>query len=153
MTENENKEIQKMKKIIELKEYLIEEENAGLEELEDIKEVYDNTFDTPYGEYMVLTDEEADEHAEEYIESSVWAFNPDFIIGQSSALDYDEASKIIIEAIGARCENGNEAMKKLIDSMDDFIREAICADGRGYYMSSYDGEEYQGENFFIYRMN
>ena len=29
-------------------------------------------------EYKVLTDEEADEQAKEYIEESVWAFNPSF---------------------------------------------------------------------------
>lgn len=108
-------------------------------------------------EYLVLTDEEADQKTREYIEETVWAFNSDFIISHSEILDYDDASEKIISSIQAECENGNEAIKKLIDDMEEFVEDAISADGRGHFLSSYDGEENEqevnGEIFYIYRTN
>jgi hypothetical protein len=122
--------------------------------IEDIEEGYnENYFDYEGKEYLVLTDEEADEKAGEYIKDSLWAFNSSFIIENSSILDFDEGSEKIIKAIQEQYENGNEAMKKLIDDMDDFISNAISADGRGRFINSYDGEEIEQEDYFIYRMN
>lgn len=40
----------------------------------------DNVYTVGRSEYLVLTDEEADERAREDIENSLWAFNPDFIL-------------------------------------------------------------------------
>lgn len=41
--------------------------------------------------------------------------------------------------------------------MDGFIQAAISADGRGHFMSSYDGEENEvtvnDQTFYIYRLN
>lgn len=131
----------------------------GYDSMEDITEsTYDeNTFDTPDGEYMVLTDEEADEKADEYINDSVWAFNTNFIIEHSEVLDFDKASEQIVSAIQQQCESGNDAMKKLIDDMDEFVSDAISYDGRGHFLNTYDGEENeQSVNdtmYFIYRMN
>jgi hypothetical protein len=105
------------------------------------------------GDYLVLTDEEADEQAKKYILDSIWSFNSDFIIEHSSALDYDDASHQVVKAIGEQCESGNEAMKKLIDDLDEFVEDAIDADGRGHFMSSYDGEEIEEGEYFIYRIN
>ena len=102
---------------------------------------------------MILTDEEAQTKAEEYILDSIWAFNADFIIEHSKVLDFDDASQSIIKAIQEQCENGNEAMKKLIDDIDTFIEDAINADGRGHFMNSYDGNEAQEGEYFIYRIN
>jgi hypothetical protein len=122
--------------------------------IEDIEEGYnENYFDYEGKEYLVLTDEEADEKAGEYIKDLLWAFNSSFIIENSSILDFDEGSEKIIKAIQEQYENGNEAMKKLIDDMDDFISNAISADGRGRFINSYDGEEIEQEDYFIYRMN
>ena len=108
-------------------------------------------------DYLVLTDEEADEKAAEYIKDSVWAFTPSFIIDHSGALDHDKASEQVVKAIGEQCESGNAAMTNLIDDMDEFIEDAISADGRGHFMSSYDGNEneetVEGQTFYIYRMN
>lgn len=122
--------------------------------IEDIEEGYnENYFDYEGKEYLVLTDEEADEKAGEYIKDLLWAFNSSFIIENSSILDFDEGSEKIIKAIQEQYENGNEAIKKLIDDMDDFISNAISADGRGRFINSYDGEEIEQEDYFIYRMN
>lgn len=113
----------------------------------------DNLFEYGNQEYLVLTDKEADQEAAEYIRESVWAFNPDFIISHSSVLDYDKPSEQIIKAIQDQCENGNNAMIKLIDDMKDFIQNAIDCDGRGHFISHYDGEENEEGKFYIYRIN
>ena len=109
-------------------------------------------------EYRFLRSDIADSKAIEYIKDLVWAFNPDFIIQHSKALDYDNASLKIIEAIQAQCENGNEAMLRLIDDFVDFADDAIAADGRGHFLSAYDGKErdldapYES-SYFYYRIN
>ena len=113
----------------------------------------ENIYTNGLEEYLVLTNEEADEVTKEAITELVWAFNKDFIIAHSSALDYDKASEQIIEAIQQQCESGNNAMTKLIDNMDEFIEDAISSDGRGHFLSGYDGEENQQGNYFIYRTN
>lgn len=111
------------------------------------------------GDYTIYTDSEANEAAREYILDSVWAFKASFIIQHSSALDFDEASEQIVEAIQAQCENGNAAMLKLIDDIDDFVESAISADGRGHFLSFYDGEEIElfdsksNEYVYAYRNN
>ena len=108
-------------------------------------------------EYRFLRSDIADSKAIEYIKDLVWAFNPDFIIQHSKALDYDDVSRKIIEAIQAQCENGNEAMLRLIDDFADFADDAIAADGRGHFLSGYDGKErdldapYES-SYFYYRI-
>lgn len=117
----------------------------------------ENVLEAEGGEYLVLTDEEADERAKDDILNLVWAFNADFIIEHSSALDYDDASKRVVSAIADQCESGNEAMKKLIDDLDEFVEDAIGADGRGHFLASYDGDEWRQKvnktNYYIYRIN
>ena len=47
----------------------------------------ESTFETPEGEYRVLTDEEADVAVEEYISDSVWAFNASFLASHMDDVD------------------------------------------------------------------
>ncbi len=151
-----------MSKVDILKNWLVEEGEYSKEEIEDLdiqKTKWDeNTFEVGNREYMVLTDTEADERVQEDIKDTVWAFNADFIIEHSSILDYDKGSYQIIKAIQEQCENGNEAMLKLIRNFDRFVEDAIDADGRGHFLSTYDGKEHEfydedGEDYYIYRMN
>ncbi len=121
---------------------------------DDISETrYDeNTFDAEGGEYMVLTDEEADQRATEYIKDSLWAFNPSFLSGETD-IDEDVFTAI---ASNDRCESNNDAILALIKGscgIDAFVSSAISADGRGHFMSSYDGNENEQGEFFIYRTN
>jgi hypothetical protein len=124
-----------------------------------------NAFDT-YGneiaeydgdddKYMVLTDEEADQKAADYIKDSLWAFNADFIIDHSK-LPY-EALEMVQSFQQEKCEGANETIEALIEDMDGFIEDAIGADGRGHFLSSYDGHEneetVEGITFYIYRLN
>lgn len=104
-------------------------------------------------DYLVCTDEEADEAAKQYIEESVWAFNASFIINHSK-LPY-EAREMIENLQTTKCEGANDTILALIDDFDEFVSAAISADGRGHFLSSYDGEENEetvnGETYFIYR--
>jgi len=95
--------------------------------------------------YMILTDEEADERVKEYIKDSVWAFNSSFLASHSKA---DEK---VFKILAEQCESSNEAVLSLIDDFDHFVDDAILSDGRGHFLSTYDGAEEEYSNFFIYR--
>ena len=145
-----------MSKIEELRKYLLEANIINKEELyfisvshynENIYEINGNGM-----EFLVLTDEEADNTVVEEIEQSLWAFNTDFIL-EHSIFDYDDISRKIIKAIAGLYEDGNEAMKKIIDNFEVFVEEAIESDGRGHFISQYDGNEIETENYYIYRMD
>jgi len=141
-----------------LKRFLEKEEQEKVN-IEDITlTIYDeDIFNTPYGDYMVLSDEEADKKAEEYILDSLWAFNSNFIIQHSKILDFDAGSQQIIKAIQEQYESGNEAMGKLIDDLKEFVTDAIQADGRGHFLNTYDGQEHEekdnDEYIYIYKMS
>lgn len=111
------------------------------------------------GNYLVLTDDEADEKAAEYIEETLWAFNPSFLAGVTGI---DET---VFKAIAAndRCEDNNEAIRLLVgDEFDNLVEQAIAADGRGHFLNTYDGEENEvnlydvtgrNEYLYVYRIN
>ncbi len=114
--------------------------------------------------YIVLTDEEADERAKSEIEQSLWAFNADFIIGECGLdLSGAEALRIMQEKA---CEDANDFIRSLIDKctdIDSFVDSAISSDGRGHFITSYDGNENeehisgtdneQESTFYIYRID
>lgn len=115
------------------------------------------------GDYLCLTEEEADEEARKEILNSLWAFNADFIIQHCKNYDkmdcyeYKAAVKSLQDAQSKQCESLNGLCAALIDDIDEFIEDAINADGRGHFISYYDGREneiyYDGETFYIYRLN
>lgn len=111
----------------------------------------ENTFDAEGGEYLVLTDSEADDRAAEYIKDSLWAFNASFLS------NYTDLPEEVFTAMQDKCEGANDAFTVLVSradgGLDGFIEEAISADGRGHFMSSYDGEENEEGEYFIYRIN
>ena len=121
---------------------------------EEEKEIYYESYDIYcFGnqEYLVLTDDEADEKVAEYIKDSVWAFNPSFL---SSHSGIDEG---VFKLLQDKCESANEAVLKLIKDFDEFVEDAVATDGRGHFLSSYDGEEndheHDNETYYIYQTN
>ena len=142
-------------------------------------------FDADGGEYMVLTDEEADKAAKEYIESSVWAFNFDFLRYYIDVEDansyynfedsyYDEdteedveigdADEVFYMGMGmsledhikelqGKYEDGNDGLINLIDNFGKFVDDAVSTDGRGHFLSTYDGNENEEGDYYIYRTN
>ena len=142
-------EAEQTEKVQALASYL-EEHRQDLEETEIY--VTNNMFELDNGEeYLVLTDQEADEYATDEIENMLWAFNADFLAS------YTGLHKAVFEALAEGYENSNEAIMALINnagSMDDFVQECIDADGRGHFVANYDGEEIELENdYYAYRVN
>ncbi len=126
-------------------------------EKDEITEVDESTFKYAQAEYKVLTDDEADEAAKEYIKESLWAFNTSFISSHCKVSLSVHAEKALQKMQGELCDDANELVACLIEDMDEFISDAINADGRGHFVSSYDGEEneqeVEGETLYIYRTN
>lgn len=112
---------------------------------------YDDTiFEADGEEYLVCTDDDADERAGDYIKESLWAFNPGFIIDHSE-LPYD-AIEMIEGVCDSKYEDANNTIHALITDMDEFIEDAICSDGRGHFLNHYDGYEYEEGGFYIYQI-
>lgn len=116
----------------------------------------DRQFDSGPGEWLVGTDEEADEFVREYIEDSLWAFMPAFL-ASTTGLDQSVFDAFVKADL---CEGANKAIASLIKStcgIDRFVEQAVSADGRGHFLSSYDGEEREvkvGETYlYFYRVN
>ena len=99
----------------------------------------------------ILDDDDADNLASDSIKETIWAFNASFLAAHTNV------SEDAIQSIQAndKCEDNNEVLTELITDLDHFVQDAISADGRGHFVNSYDGEEYElshkGETFFVYR--
>jgi hypothetical protein len=102
-------------------------------------------------DYLVYTDDEADEAVYNYIDESVCFFRSDFIAAHA------EVDEEVIKKLQELHENSNKAIKSLIKDFDHFVSDAVCADGRGHFIASYDHEENQqtinGNDYYIYRSN
>lgn len=88
-------------------------------------------------DYLVLTDEQADEMVREEIEEMVWAFTPSFLSAHTGV------DKEIFEALANRSESNNESFKRMIKDFDWFVEDAVRCDGRGHFLAGYDGEEHE----------
>lgn len=114
-----------------------------------------NVFELGNQEYLVLTDSEANRYSKEYILETVWAFNSWFILDNLNS-KFNKADRDTMEEIvkmaQEKCEGGNEIILGMITKRS-FVSEAISSDGRGHFLSSYDGNENEQDNYFIYRIN
>lgn len=115
-----------------------------------------SVFSLGNAEYAIGTDEQADDACEQYIRDSVWAFNASFILSECGLPHQLE------EAIGAfqekECEDANDALLALVEKcckggIAGFTCSAVSADGRGHFLSPYDGCETKINSLFIYRIN
>ena len=108
------------------------------------------SFEAEGKEYIVATDDEANDAVTEYIKDSVWAFNASFL---ASMTDVPEEA---FSSLKDQCESGNDWVLRLIEKtcgLSDFVDAAVSADGRGHFLSSYDGNENESGEYFIYRTN
>ena len=122
----------------------------------------ENRFYADGGEFLVLTDKEADKAAAEEIEFSLWAFNADFIIEKTglSRKMSDYEAKSVIESLRkmqeSTCESCNEFIKAVIAGtcgLENFTLAAINADGRAHFLATYDDKENESGDYYIYRTN
>lgn len=122
----------------------------GVEEsMEEVDGYIDN-------DYLVYTDEEADEAVREYIEETVWAFSPSFLQAHTGV-----SSDIIKEMQEKMSPSANQAITAMIKDFDHFVDDAIACDGRGHFLATYDHEEnfvtfqnglFEDVTYFIYRV-
>lgn len=114
-------------------------------------------------DYLVLTDNEADDAVREEIEQLVWAFNASFL---SAHTGVDEEEILSIQQMG---EGANDALTAMIRDFDFFVDDAVASDGRGHFLAGYDHEEHEVKylsvkrngrcyetkvtNYYIYRRN
>jgi len=123
-------------------------------EQSEIANIDDCTFEHGKEEYLVLTDEEADEKSNEEIKNLLWTFKASFILEQCD-LPY-ELEDGLQAAQEKQCESANDWIERLVEKtcgLDSFVQSAISADGRGHFLNSYDGSENEQDDYFIYRTN
>lgn len=102
---------------------------------------YDDT-ELEYGNesYLVLDDDEADDALVRSVEQSLWAFNADFLRGETGL------PAVVFEKLSELCEDANEAVEAIVEkTVDGGVRalatEAARHDGRGHFLAGYDGDE------------
>lgn len=125
-------------------------------EYDEVEEVYyaEACYSLGSQEWVVLTEDEANDKVAEDIRESLWAFNTTFL-SDYMPLDAD----MLYDLRGDRCEGANAAILALVGSrIGELITDAIALDGRGHFTNSYDGREYEvqtdsGEDFLAYRVN
>ena len=114
------------------------------------------TFEAEGGEYLVLTDVEADIAVKQIIKEDLWAFNASFIVrhfknyAELSQNKVEVSIKSLSKMQAELCESANPIIEALVSNMSRFIDDAVEADGRGHFLASYDGDEAETKNFFIY---
>lgn len=146
----EKKEEKIMGRMAILAEFLAIEFEEGEDATDYVSEIGDNEFEAEGNTYLVLTDDEADEKAKEYILESLWAFNAEFLASNT------ELPVEVFEALQEKCEDANETFKTLIEKcgdLDELVSEAISSDGRAHFMNTYDDQENELGEYYIYRIN
>lgn len=133
--------------------------SISVDEVEQLKYDYYGLalFSADGAEYAVGTDSEAGEAVKKDIEQLIWAFNPSFICSMCGLpSEFEDGIKLMQE----KCEDANPPLLALVEKqcgLPLFVEHAVSADGRGHFLSGYDGEENEseaeGETFFIYRTN
>lgn len=121
--------------------------------IEDIEclDIVDCAFTVDNEDYLVLTYEEAREKTEEYIKNSLCYFNTEFIYLHSIFYGKNEDCTDVIKAI--QDKEDSSLIEDIIEDLDSFIEDAICCDGMGNFLASYDSEEHEQGDFLIYRVN
>lgn len=106
-------------------------------------------------EYAVGTDRQADTAARRDIEESLWAFRASFLVDYIPGdLDPKHLERIQSDS----CEGCNDLIRAMVGPrFSRLVSDAISCDGRGHFLSGYDGEEHEetvnGRTFYIYRIN
>jgi hypothetical protein len=89
-------------------------------------------------EWALFTDEEADKAVKSYIEESLWAFNKSFLSDQTGLPEE------VFSTLQQDCESSNDAILSIVEKcgdMDTLVSDAVSSDGRGNFLSPYDGHE------------
>lgn len=144
-----DKKIKALAKFLEIDESNIEVDDYG-------SLIVDCEWVDETGEYLVLTDDEADEKAKQEIIETLWAFKTEFIL-DCCGLDTPESVVASLQDMQEKCCEGcNAFIRALVDGtcgIDTFVNLAIESDGREHFIATYDDEENEQDEYFIYRVN
>ena len=162
----------KLKKEDVLKKFLVEQGELSEDEINEavIKKEWDSyyseyRFYVRGDEYLVMDDDRAYATAYHEVSTLLWAFNTDFILDHlkdeikygDDPVDLDELKAGIDIVKEKLYEGANAIIHALIDDLEEFTDDAIAADGRGHFISLYDGKEHEvtvdGETYYIYRLS
>ncbi len=127
---------------------------AHLEEAVEADCYSSNLFTDESGrEWLVLTDAEADAATRREILDYLWAFDTDFLKAHVISTAALEALDRVRHDL---CERANPIVLALVRDIDDLVDDAIRADGRGHFLSLFNGAETElgwGDRLFAYRQN
>jgi len=96
-------------------------------------------------EWAVGTESQANKAAKENVLESLWAFRTDYIARAVGLTDQEERG---LQAMQEKLsEDANAIVRRIIGerNLDRFVRYAIDSDGRGHFLSPYDGEEHSSD--------
>lgn len=101
--------------------------------------------------FLVLNEEDREYYVTEEIKDRLWAFIPEFLA------ECTEIEVTPFETMAAQGdETFNNVIKILIENtcgMEYFVEQAVVTDGYGHFLSTYDGDENESGEFFIYRLD
>lgn len=98
-------------------------------------------------------DEAADEAARSAILESLWAFRSEFLADFIPALRNARARAAFEKMQAELCEDAGDLVAAMVgDQLDQLVTAAIGADGRGHFLSPYDGEEREEGAAYLYRI-
>ena len=131
--------------------------------LDELKALVEKSEYTEYGlpvieydgcEYLIaLDEEEAFTGCKEYIEGSAWAFNAGFL-AQETNMPIEIFELYQEKGI---CDSANDMCLACIEyscGLDAFVESAIHWDGRGHFLSCWDGKELELDcGAYAYRIN
>lgn len=137
-------------KILALKDYF----NIDEKTLNEYFSHETNLYSDKTSDYLILTEEEANYAVGYYIMHSLWAFSPEFL---SSQTDVDEKIfQILQENLYEECNDFFLTIIEQSCGIQNFVNSAIQCDGRGHFLSTYDGKEEEvhvGDTpIYIYRI-
>ena len=89
-------------------------------------------------EWVLGNDTEVDKAVKSYIEETLWAFNKSFLSDQTGLPEE------VFSTLQQGCESSNDAILSIVEKcgdMDTLVSDAVSSDGRGHFLSPYDGHE------------
>lgn len=141
-------------KVIALAEYFDIDPDRISKEYEDGDSLLHNCMYVIDNEnrFYLADEKESDKLAKEIILEDIWAFKPDFIREHSRIIKDggDRAMEVLKNMQESMCESCSPLVRAMIDDLDLFVKDAIKADGRGHFISMYDGKEHKQNGINIY---
>ena len=114
---------------------------------------YNNSYYCNGIDYLVLTENEANNEVRKHILDNIPLLNSDFV---NRHLIVKVESKILEPILNNWCENCMKLLVLFINDYNEFINEAINIYGRGYFIGFNDKNEYKikykGVIYYIYRL-